>query len=383
MEERIRNKMRVMLISVGILFGAIFLYKGIAKLLLNHFLKAHANPTYTVSTIVVGKQKWQPLLRATGSVRAIEGVNVTTELSGMVRDIYFTPGATVKKGTVLVQLNADSEIAELHAYEAKMELARITYERDKKQYAINAVSKETLDTDYQNWKSLQAQVAQELATVAKKTVRAPFDGRLGICYVNPGQYLNPGDAVTMMQMFNPIYIDFTLPQQALAQLTLGQTVTVTTDTYPQEIFTGKITTINPGIDKDTRNVSVEATMQNPKEHLTPGMFVYVSVKVGQLTDYMTLPQSAVTYNPYGDLVYVIKKEQDKHGKTVLKAYQHFISAGEVRGDQVAILKGINIGDEVVTSGQLKLKNGSLVAVNNQVMPSDAASVSVTDNGAPA
>ena len=198
----------------------------------------------------------------------------------MVKYIYFTPGAAVQQGTVLVQLNADSDVAQLLALQATAELARITYERDKAQYAFKAVSKQTVDADIQNLKNAQAQVAQQAATVAKKTIRAPFTGRLGISAVNPGQYLNPGDKIVTLQTLDPIYVDFYLPQQALAQLQMGQAVAVTTDTFPHQIFNGKITTIDPAVDTSTRNVEVEATLSNPKYQLTPGMFAAAEVDTG-------------------------------------------------------------------------------------------------------
>lgn len=365
-----KKRMIIMLIGLGILFGAIIVYKVLIAHLIKQSIEANQNPVVTVSTMKVENSEWQPRITAAGSLRAIKGVNVTTELAGLVTGIYFTPGAVVKDGTLLVQLNADAEIGQLESLKAQAKLAQITYDRDSKQFKIHAVSKQTLDTDLQNLKSLQGQVAQQAATVAKKSIRAPFTGRLGINNVNPGQYINTGDKIVTLQALDPIYVDFYLPQQQLAQVTLGQPVNIRTDTFPGKTFTGKITTIEPVIDNTTRNVEVEGTIANPDFMLTPGMFVNVSLTTGKPVSYLTLPQTAVSYNPYGDIVFIVHESKDKNGKTVLSVTQNFVEAGETRGEQVAILKGLKAGDTVVTSGQLKLKNGSRIAVNNKIAPSD-------------
>lgn len=378
-----RKVMIRMLIIVGILFALIFLYKGFVSFMMKRFF-ASQSPVETVSTIKAEYQTWQHTLKATGSVRAIKGVNVTTELAGMVKNIYFTPGSTVEQGTVLVQLNADSDVAQLLALQATAELARITYERDKAQYAFKAVSKQTVDADLQNLKNALAQVAQQAANVEKKTIRAPFTGHLGISAVNPGQYLNPGDKVVNLQSLDPIYVDFYLPQQALAHLRMGQEVQVKSDTFPKQVFKGKITTIDPAVDTNTRNVEVEATLSNPKYELTPGMFVAAEVDTGAPQRYITLPQAAISYNPYGDIVYIVRKGgKDKHGKEnkdLLIAKQAFVVTGPTRGDQVAVLQGVKEHDVVVTSGQLKLKNGSVVAINNKVQPSNSPTPDVPNEG---
>lgn len=366
-----KKRMLIMLIGLGILFGGIFIYKVFVNFMIKRYFASLQNPVISVTTATVASSDWEIKVKAVGSTRAVLGVNVTAQLAGMIQKIYFTPGSTVKEGMVLVQQNADPDIAQLHALEANAELARITYERDKLQYKVRAVSKQQLDTDEQNLKSSRAQVAQQAATVAKLTIRAPFTGRLGISKVNPGQFLNPGDQVVTLQQLDPIYVDFYLPQQALAQLKIGQNVTVTADTFPGRQYKGKITTINPLVDTSTRNVEVEATVSNPNADLTPGMFTSVEVQTEKAQNYLTLPQSAITFNPYGDVVYLVKKkanEKDKDGKPVYYVNQIFITVGGTRGDQIAILQGLKEGDMVVTSGQLKLKNGSLIAVNNKIQP---------------
>ncbi len=372
--------MIIMLAVVGILFGLVFGWKGFKAIMIQRYIATMKAPAVAVSTMKAEESLWQPTMTAVGSLRARVGVSVTTELAGMVQTIYFTPGTAVKKGDVLVQLNAGTELGQLQSLQAQVELAKITYQRDKAQYAARAVSKQTVDTDEWNLKNLQAQVAQQAATVDKKTLRAPFSGQLGINNVNPGQYLNVGDTVTTLQALDPIYADFYLPQQALAQLKMGQKVKVVTDTFPDKTFTGDITTIQPLVDSNTRNVEVEATLPNPDFQLKPGMFVHVTVNVESTRKYITLPQSAVSFNPYGDIVYVVKDtgEKDKDNKPVLIVNQVFVTVGDTRGDQIAILKGIKAGDVVVTSGQLKLKNGSQIVVNNSIQPSNEAAPKVIE-----
>lgn len=369
-----------MLVSVGILFGLIFGWKAFSNYMRNQFFLKSQSPAVTVSTMKVEASLWQPSLKAVGSMRTRLGVNVTTELAGMVQTIYFTPGAMVKKDTVLVQLNAQAELGLLHSLQAQVELAKIIYKRNKAQYAVHAVSKQTVDADEWNLKNLQAQVAQQAATVEKKTIRAPFSGQLGINRVNPGQYLNVGDTVTTLQALDPIYVDFYLPQQDLGTLELGQTVKLTTNTFPDTFFQGKITTIEPIVDSATRNVLVEATIPNPDFQLKSGMFARVEVAAGMKKSYLTLPQSAISFNPYGDIVYLVQesKQKDSNNQPILVVKQVFVTVGDTRGDQIAVLKGLRAGDIVVTSGQLKLKNGSRVIINNKIQPSNEASPKVVE-----
>ncbi len=371
----VKKRMKVMLISVGILFGAIFLYKGFQTLMMKWFI-SHQSHTVSVSAMKVSYSRWQPQIHAIGSSRAFRGVNVTAELAGMVQKINFESGDFVKEGASLIQLKAGTEIAALQALEASEDLARITYERDQLQFKIGAVSKQTLDADAANLKNLKAQVAQQAAIVAKKTIKAPFSGRLGISFVNPGEYVNPGNKIVTLQTLNPILVDFYLPQQFLAELAVGQTVNVTADTYPGKVFSGKITAINSAVDAATRNIEVEATIDNPQLTITPGMSVSVTVNTGAPKYHLTLPQTAVSFNPYGELVYIIKEKNPgvkNKSKIILTAKQAFVITGETRGDQVEILKGLSEGDIVVTSGQLKLKNGSQVIINNSIVPSNEQS----------
>lgn len=376
-DPQTKKPLKWMLISLGVLFGGILLFHVGKALMTNYFIKKMGIPPVAVSATTAQYSDWQMQLKATASLRAVLGVHVTPELAGMVREILFKPGAYVEKNTPLVNLNADPEIAQLHAFEADAALAKITYDRNKAQLAVHAVSQQTVDNDEANLKRANAQVEQEKAVIAKKTLRAAFSGRLGICQINPGQYLNPGDNVTTLETLDPMYADFTLPQQDLAKLAVGQSVLLTTDSFPGETFKGTLTTINSAVNKETRNVEVEATLANKKLKLNPGMFGFVTVIIGEPKRYLTVPETAISFNPYGEIIYTLtpiektKKERKKKDSVqYYTAHQSFVTTGDIRGDQIAVLQGLKEGDLVVTSGQLKLKNGSRVYINNEVVPSN-------------
>jgi membrane fusion protein (multidrug efflux system) len=312
-------------------------------------------------------------------LRAVRGVDVTCEIAGLVRSINFQPGQNVSAGQLLVQLNADSDIAQLHSLEAATALAKIVYERDRKQYAVLAISQAVLDADEADLKIKQAQVEQQKALVEKKTIRAPFDGRLGISTVNLGQYLNPGDKIVTLQSLDTLYNDFNLPQQELARIKKGQVVVAASDTYPGRTFRGRVTTINPKVEADTRNVQVESVINNPRRELLPGMYVGVEIDTGGTQKYLTLPQTAVSFNPYGEMVFIVEKgAKDASGRETLTVKQTLVTIGPTRGDQVAILTGIKEGDIVVTSGHFKLKPGSPVVINNKVQPKNEAAPKPVD-----
>lgn len=326
----------------------------------------------TVTAIKAEMLEWQPQLSAVGTLTAVRGVDLSTEIAGLVRQVNFKSGQEVRANQLLVQLNADSDIAQLHALEAAADLSATVLARDKEQLAAQAISQAQVDSDTADLKSKRALVAQQAATVEKKSIRAPFAGKLGITTVNPGQYLNAGDKIVTLQTIDPIYIDFFLPQKQVANLSLGQKLSLAIDAYAGKDFTGKITAISPKIDTATRNVQVEATVANPRRQMLPGMFANVRVNFGEKKRYLTLPQTAITYNPYGSTVFLLKPDdkKDEKGNAQLVAQQVFVITGATRGDQVAILKGVEEGQLIVTSGQLKLKNGTPVVVDNTVQPAN-------------
>jgi membrane fusion protein, multidrug efflux system len=358
-----------MLLGTFIVFGGIFGYFAFSSYMGKQFMKNFKMPPAVVSAMPVGTSTWQTKLQATGSLSAVNGVDVTTEISGKVVSIPFDPGADVSKGDVLVELNAEAEIALLRALEAQAQLSLITYNRDKAQYEAKAIAKATVDADEADLKNKRALAEQQAAIVAKKTIKAPFAGRLGISAIDVGQYLNPGDKIVTLQSLDPIYLDFFLPQQDVPKIQVDQEVTLITDTFPGTVFKGKITAISPKVDPATRNVAVQATLPNPKGKLLPGMFGMVEILTGKPNEVLTLPQAAITYNPYGDLVYVLTENgKDDKENLIYKADQKFVTVGETRGDQVQVLTGLEKGAMVVTSGQMKLKNGGLAMINNSVEP---------------
>jgi membrane fusion protein (multidrug efflux system) len=353
--------------------GVVLLIAVIGSVVVRNIMKQIAQgsipqPAVVVTATKVTPQEWQPQLNAVGSLRAVRGVDVTTEIAGLVREIHFKSGDEVKAGALLVQLNADSDLAQLASLKAAADLAQVTLTRDQAQLAAQAISQAQVDSDQADLKSKRAQAASQQATIDKKTIRAPFSGRLGITLVNPGQYLNPGDKVVTLQTIDPIYIDFNLPQQQISGVSVGQTVTVLSDAYRGQSFSGKVTAIDAKVDTATRNVQIEATLPNPNKLLLPGMFGRAAVDSGEKKAYLTLPQTAITYNPYGATVFIAADKKDAKGNPQVQAQQVFITAGPTRGDQVAILKGVSEGAMVVTSGQLKLKNGTPVRIDNSVQP---------------
>jgi membrane fusion protein, multidrug efflux system len=368
------KRMIIMLAIVGLVLGAIFGFElFVVPIFKKQVLAKFANPPQTVSTTVAATQPWQPQLKAIGSLRAVRGADLSAQVGGIVSAIHFESGADVPAGAPLIELSAADDQAKLASLQAQAELARITYERDQRQLQAQAVSKQIVDTDEQTLKSDLAQVAQQQATLDYKAIRAPFAGRIGIRQVDVGQYLAPGTAVATLQSLDPIYVDFNLPQQALAQIAVGLEVAVQVDTYPGQDFSGSIAAINSKVDTTTRNVQIRASIANPDHRLLPGMFATVAIDIGSPQNYITLPQTAVAYNPFGSTVYLVDdKGKDANGQEQLVARQVFVTTGDTRGDQVAILKGVNAGDTVVTAGQIKLRNGSPLKISNAVQPSDDA-----------
>jgi membrane fusion protein, multidrug efflux system len=368
------KRMTIMLIAVGLVFGGVFGFQIFMKTMIKKFMSAMPQPAQTVSTIAASTQEWQPQIEAVGSLRAVNGADLAFEVSGIVKELHFNSGDDVAAGDILVTLRADDDIAKLAALQATSALSEINHQRDQEQFKIKAVSQATLDSDAANLKNAKAQVTEQEAVIAKKTLRAPFAGHLGVRAVDIGQYISAGTTVVTLQALDPIYADFFLPQQALNQIRLEQVVTIKVDTYPNQDFAGTITAINPKVDPATRNVQVRASLKNPDRRLLPGMYAIVNVAAGEKQRYVTLPQTAVTYNPYGETVYLVdEKGNNPQGQPQSIVRQVFVTAGLKRGDQVAILSGVGEGQTVVTAGQIKLRNGSPVVIDNTVRPTADAS----------
>lgn len=331
-------------------------------------------PPQTVTTTTATYDSWQPALSAVGTLRAVKGADLAFEVPGVVTRIGVNPGGTAKQGQLLVQLNDSVEAAQLRLLQASLSLARVNLSRAKEQLAIHAISQGDYDATEADFRAKDASVQQAAAILAKKRLSAPFSGRVGIITTSPGAFINSGISVVTLQQMDPIYADFYLPQRDVASLKAGQKVDLTFDAFPGQTFKGKVTTINPKVDGATRNIQVEASLRNPKQQLLPGMFVSVNMEVGAKEKHLTLPQTAITYNPYGATVFLAKQGEvmgpDGKKRAALLAEQVFVTTGPTRGDQVAILKGLDAGAVVVTSGGLKLKNGSPLIVNNSLTPSN-------------
>jgi membrane fusion protein, multidrug efflux system len=363
------KRMLIMLVAVGVVLGMVVGFKAFVSGKIKQALAGLANTPQTVSTTSAGYQDWQPQLEAVGSLRAVKGADLALEVAGIVAEIDFNSGDNVPAGAPLLRLVADDDISKLRSLEALAQLAQITYQRDEKQFKAQAVSQATLDTDAANLKNATAQVAEQQAVVNKKIIRAPFAGHLGIRAVDLGQYLSPGTPIVTLQALDPIYVDFYLPQQSIEQARVGQKITMTIDAYPGQSFSGEIAAINPKVESTSRNVQVRATLENADHKLLPGMYARVNIATGTPLKYITLPQTAITYNPYGSTVYLVDEtEKDEKDEPRRVARQTFVTTGPTRGDQVAVVSGVKEGDTVVTAGQIKLHNGSLLAINNAVQP---------------
>jgi membrane fusion protein (multidrug efflux system) len=330
-------------------------------------------PAQVVSTVRAQPESWQPQLRAVGTLHAFQGADLAFEVAGLVTGIGFQAGQDVRAGTVLVQLRDDADRAQLAALRASAVLAQQTYTRDAALIKSNAIAKADYDSALANLNNIHAQIDEQQAVVDKKAIRAPYDGRIGIRQVDVGQYVNAGQVVVTLQQLDPIYVDFQVPQQNLSALSVGEKVTVTTDAAAGATFDGTIAAFDPKVDPDTRNVHVRAAVRNPDGKLLPGMFATVIVAHGAPQTPITLPQTAIVFSPYGDTVFVVTKAKDAKGRDTLIAQQRFVTLGEMRGDQVAILSGLKPDEDVVSAGQIKLKNGSPVTIDNSIrVPDDAA-----------
>jgi len=361
----------ILFVAVAVLMGGIYgWHRFVNKNFIEPMMKGMASAPQTVSTTIAAASTWQSRTQALGTLRAVRGADLAAQASGVVDKIHIESGAEVAAGTVLLVLKPNDDPAKLAQLQAQAELASITLKRDQEQLEAQAVSQATVDTDASNLKAARAQVVAQQALIEEKVVRAPFAGRLGIRLVDEGQYLAAGTTVVTLQALDPIFIDFYVPQQALARLKVKQAVSATVDAYPGAAFTGTIASVNSKVDTASRNVQIRASFANADRRLVPGMYANVDINDGEPSTLVTLPQSAITYNPYGNTVYLVQKSgKDDKGNPKLTVLQRFVKLGETRGDQVAVTSGVAAGDEVVTAGQMKLRNGSSVVINNKIVPS--------------
>ncbi|HET9679772.1 MAG TPA: efflux RND transporter periplasmic adaptor subunit [Gammaproteobacteria bacterium] len=382
-------KKKPVVITILAIIGVSLIIYGIYAFGIYQMIQKYSSmtpPPTTVSATTAEKVQWQPRISAVGSIRAVQGVDISNEVAGRVEKILFESGAHVEKGDLLVQLDDSIEQAQLPGAQAQLELARSNYERTQKLVEQGLASEEQLDSAQSQLTQAQSAVKSLQATLSKKAVRAPFSGTLGIRQVDIGQYLAPGTKIVTLQALDKLYVDFALPEQYLGRVKPGQTVRLTTSVAPDKVFTGNVSAVGIKLDPSTRNFTVRATLENPEHILHPGMFADLAVLAGDPVPVISIPEAAVTYSLYGDAVYIITEKQPDDKKSaseekaegkeaaaktasdepVLIATQTFVELGESRHGDVAVIKGVSPGDRVVTAGQLKLQRESRVVINNTV-----------------
>ncbi len=380
--ESVANRMRKILIALIIVVLALAAYQT-ARVVARETGDANAGtngstaePAVAVAVTRAREELWKPSIKATGSLRAYQGVKVTAQEKGLITEIHFQSGRRVSKGDVLVQQYVKSEWVRLSGLKAELSLARKSYDRSQSLIGKQAVSQSQLDSTLSDLERMTALVQNLEVTISKRTIRAPFDGVLGIRQVDVGQYIEPGDEIVSLEALDPIYVEFTLPQNRLPQARIGQQVSIEVDAYPGEEFSGAINAIEPLVDSATRTFLVQAQVANDQLKLRPGMFVNTRLLLPLREKVLTLPQAAISYNPYGNSVYIVDRGPAMGGGTARSVY---VSLGETRGDQVAVLSGIQPGDLVVTAGQLRLRNGAAVTIDEGTVIGNNAEPVVDDS----
>jgi membrane fusion protein (multidrug efflux system) len=365
------KRMLFMLAVVAILLGSLGFvkYKQIQAAVAQG--ASFQPPPTAVTTIVAEKATWPTTIDVIGTVASIQGVTVSADLPGTVAKILFESGQWVHEGDILVELDTRQEQAQLAETEAQRDLAHINYGRTQQLVQEGVMAKTEYDNVTAQQKVTDGQVGEIRATIARKTIRAPFSGILGIRQVNLGQYLAAGQAIVSLQSLNPIYVNFGVPQQTTGQVAIGRTLRISSNDFPGLQFSGRVTALDSVVNESTRNIQVQTTLANPQNKLRPGMFVQVSLGLGENTPVIALPASAINYAPYGDSVFIVTDLKDDKGKTYRGVRQQIVKLAGSRGDQVGVTSGLNPGDEVVTSGVFKLRNGAAVQINNKVQPENS------------
>ena len=361
-----------MLLLVGMFFGSVFGWKAFQALQMNQNMNAGGMPPVTVSTTVASSETWTPVIPSVGTLRASQGVDITAQEPGIITELRFESGAEVEKGDVLAQQYADDDRARLEALEADVELAELNLVRAEDLLKKNLNSQFDYDTRKTDRDRAVAQARNLRLVIEKKTIRAPFSGRIGIRQVDLGQYVQPGDPIVRLEALDKILVDFPVPQRMIGRVRVGQSLLIRVDAFADKEFRGRVTAISPQVRAETRDVRIEGLVDNESELLLPGMFAEVEIRLEQQERVVTLPQSTITYSPYGDSVFVVEEITVDDGTAGLIARNRFVETGETRGDQVAILAGVQVGETVVTSGQIKLRNNTPIIINNTVRVSNEA-----------
>jgi membrane fusion protein (multidrug efflux system) len=371
-------RLTLMLLMVGLLAAGLIGFHAFKATMLKQVTASIQSAQPAVASAPATLQPWQASLSAVGSLRASNGADIAPETGGVIDAVDFDSGLTVPAGKTLVHLRLNDDTAKLEQLQATAELDAITLQRDQRQLAAKGVARSVVDTDTANLKVARAQVAAQQAVIDEKTIRAPFAGRLGVRQIDLGQYVAAGTALVTLQALDPMFVDFYLPQQALGEIKPGGKVAVGVDAYPGRSFTGTVASINAKVDTASRMLQVRATIPNQDRALLPGMFANVTIDTGKPQMLVTIPLTAVAYNPYGSLVYVIQEDADGNGDPQHRAYQRFVTTGAARGDQVSILKGLKPDEQVVTAGQMKLHNGTAVKIDRGASMPDAATAAPQD-----
>jgi membrane fusion protein (multidrug efflux system) len=368
-----KKRMILMLIGMAVFISAVgaVKYKQVKTAIAKN--ASFQPPPEAVTTVITRQEEWPANLNAIGTMVAVQGVTVSADLPGIVDQIHFDSGKTVREGAVLVQLDTRQERAQLAAAEAQQKLARLNYDRLSGLRDKGVISESDYDRAVAEQTQGEAKVGEIRATIERKTIRAPFSGILGIRQVNLGQYLTGGAPVVPLQSLDPIYVNFSVPQQEVGRVKVGAGVRIRAEGSSgaaKAELTGKVTAIDSIVNEATRNVQVQGTLANPEGKLKPGMFVEAQVLLGANTSVVALPASAINYAPYGDSVFIVTDLKSPNGKAYRGVQQQFVKLGSGRGDQIAVVSGLKAGQEVVTSGVFKLRNGAAVQVNNKVQPSN-------------
>jgi membrane fusion protein (multidrug efflux system) len=375
-----KGKIAIAILIVAVIIGMLAVPKiAQIKTLINAAAKAE-EPAETISTVTVREEKWQGFVKAIGTVVAVHGVTLTPEIAGTVQEILFESGAVVARDAVLLRMDVSSEDAQLRAVESQAELARINLKRVQTLRADNTVSQSELDTAEATLKQYEANADTIRTTIRKKTIRAPFAGRLGIRQVNLGQYLDAGKSIVSLQSLEPVYVNFSVPQQELARIKTGMRVRISSDACPGREFEGALTAVNPDLDPVTRSVGLQATFENGDQVLRPGMFVRVNVLLPEEKAVLVIPATAVLSAPFGDSVYVVESRQSTNGTAAgLFVRQQFIRLGQNRGNLLSVESGLKAGDRIVGAGLFKLRNDMPVTENNAIAPDTSATTAPSDS----
>ena len=361
--------MFLVLLACFIVFGLVFGIQAVMRAGMNDFFNNMPQSVHSITVAEAEHASWARGISAVGTARAVNGTQLTTEAAGIVTEIRFNSGDMVEKGDILLRLDDATDRAELQSLRAAAELARLELDRSKRLNQQGSISKAELDRSQSQADQATGALNAQQARVNQKTIRAPFSGQLGIRQVDLGEYLSPGTPVVSLQQLDPVYVEFSLPEQRLASINLEMTIQAEVDAWPGEQFAGQITAMEPGINPGTRNFTIQATLDNPDHKLRAGMFARVNIDLGDAEELLAIPQTAVSYNPYGNAVFVVEDgEPDEAGEPTLIVSRRFVRTGRTLGDMVAVTEGLEPGDRVATSGLLKLSNNAMVTISDEAVP---------------